>query len=164
MFYFMLSYILNITYNFVTYTLSVIPYIGIGFFGNKLYSMYKEYTREKNIQKIVVKQIYISLFDTIYKQFGENINDLDKILKENSNNKLSLKDFDKLKKITYLLTEVAKDHNKKYKIIINNNKLSITLIDKTYINNRSLRELLELADLKIIQNINDEQGNNLSLE
>jgi len=160
----MLSYMLNITYNFVTYTLSVMPYIGIGFFGNKLYSLYKEYKYEKNIQKIVVKQIYISLFDTLYKQFGENINDLDKILKENSNNKLSLKDFDKLKKITYLLSEVAKEHNKKYKIIINNNKLSITLIDKTYIDNILLRELLEFADLKIIKNIDDEQENSLSLK
>jgi hypothetical protein len=155
---------LNITYNFVTYTLSVMPYIGIGFFGNKLYSLYKEYKYEKNIQKIVVKQIYISLFDTLYKQFGENINDLDKIVKENSNNKLSLKDFDKLKKITYLLSEVAKEHNKKYKIIINNNKLSITLIDKTYIDNILLRELLEFADLKIIKNIDDEQENSLSLK
>ena len=160
----MLSYMLNITYNFVTYTLSVMPYIGIGFFGNKLYSLYKEYKYEKNIQKIVVKQIYISLFDTLYKQFGENINDLDKIVKENSNNKLSLKDFDKLKKITYLLSEVAKEHNKKYKIIINNNKLSITLIDKTYIDNILLRELLEFADLKIIKNIDDEQENSLSLK
>lgn len=160
----MLSYMLNITYNFITYTLSVLPYIGIGFFGNKLYSLYKEYSNEKNVQKIVVKQIYISLFDTLYKQFGENINDLDKILKENSNNKLSLQDFDKLKKITYLITEVAKEHNKKYRIIINNNKLSITLIDKTYIDNRNVRELLELVDLRIIQKINDEQGNNLSLE
>lgn len=160
----MLSYMLNITYNFVTYTLSVIPYICVGFFGNKLYSLYKEYSNEKNIQKIVVKQIYISLFDTIYKQFGENINDLDKMLKENSNNKLSLQDFNKLKKITYLITEVAKEYNKKYRIIINNNKLSITLIDKTYIDNKNVRELLELVDLRIIQKINDEEGNNLSLE
>lgn len=151
----MLSYMLNITYNFVMYTLSVLPYIGIGFFSNKIYSLYKEYRNEKNIQKIVVKEIYISLFDTLYKQFGENINELDKMLKENSNNKLSLNDFDKLKKITYLITEVAKEHNKKYKIIINNNKLSINLIDKTYINNKSVRELLDLADLKIKNELED---------
>lgn len=144
------------------YIISIVPYIGIGFLLNKIYTMYNDYKLEKNPKKVIVKQIYTSLFDVIYKHFGDNINDLDKLLQSNSNNKLSLQDFDKLKKITYLTMDVAKENNKKYKIIINNNKLTVTLLDKTYINNNNLLELFSLLDLKVIKNIDDE--NVLTLE
>jgi hypothetical protein len=152
----MLYHIFNLSLNIFTYILNILPYVGFGFCLNRLYSLYTDYKREKNIKKVVIKEIYVSLFDTVYKQFGENINDLDKLLKQTSNNKLSLDDFDKLKRITMLTMEVSKHHNKKYKIIINNNKLTVSLLDSSYMENKELNELLGLLDLKIISNANSD--------
>ena len=152
----MFYHIVNLTYNIVAYTFSILPYISIGFCLNRIYSMYNDYRVDKNAKKIVIKQVYISMFDILYKHMGENIEQLDNLLKDTSKNKLSLQDFDKLKKITSLTMDIAKEHDKKYKIIINNNKLTVTLLDKSYIKNNNLLELLSLLDLKIISNDNDD--------
>lgn len=147
---------INFLYTTFVYIICITPYILIGYCLNKIYSMYIDYKTEKNPKKVIIKQIYYSLFDVIYKQFGENINDLNQVLKQVSDNKLSLDDFDKLKKIAYLTMDILKYNNVKYKLIINNNILTIKLLDKEYIHDKNLNSLLSLLDIKVKSKLDDD--------
>jgi hypothetical protein len=147
---------INFIYTSTIYIISITPYILFGYGLNKFYSMYQDYKTEKNPKKVVIKQIYYSLFDVLYKQFGENINELNQVLKQVSDNKLSLEDFDKLKKIAYLTIDISKYNNIKYKLVINNNILTVKLLDKEYIHDRNLNSLLSLLDIKVKSKLDDD--------
>lgn len=147
---------INFIYTTSLYIISITPYILFGFCLNKFYSMYQDYKIEKDTKKVVIKQIYYSLFDVIYKQFGENINELNQVLKQVSDNKLSLEDFDKIKKIAYLTIDISKYNNIKYKLVINNNVLTVKLLDKEYIHDKNLNSLLSLLDIKVKSKLDDD--------
>ena len=119
-----------------------------GYSINFCWNVYKNYKQSNNKSKAVAQELFTiyskSIFDNLYDELETN--------------NIELPELGQIVNISYDISELLKDYNKKYKIVIKKGVPVLQMIDNSYLNNEKLVKVLEFFnknDIEITINKND---------
>jgi len=119
-----------------------------GYSFNFLKNVYKNYKISNNKSKAVAQELFTiyskSIFDNLYNELESN--------------NIELPEFGQIINVSYDISDLLKDYNKKFKIVIKKGIPVLQLIDNSYLKNEKVIRVLEFFnknDIEITINKND---------
>jgi hypothetical protein len=112
-----------------------------GYSFNFLSNVYKNYKVSNNKSKAVAQEIFTvyskSIFDNLYDELETN--------------NIELPDFGQIINVSHDISDLLKDYNKKFKIVIKKGVPILQLIDNSYLKNQKVVNVLEFFNKNEIE-------------
>ena len=109
-----------------------------GYMFNYIYKVYKNYKIHKDIKETIAREIYTYISDKLLNIIVKDIK-LDNF--DFINNINGINNIYDIKKLIDNIINISKEHNKSYKLMIDNGKIQINLLNNDYITNDDFENL-----------------------